>query len=48
VVINGRPAGTLALTGRTENKQMNITLTTGDFGSKPPVEPAQINLGRGK
>ncbi|HEV2828477.1 MAG TPA: translocation/assembly module TamB domain-containing protein [Pyrinomonadaceae bacterium] len=45
VVINGRPAGTLALTGRTENKQLNITLTTGIFGSNPQVVAAQINLG---
>src|SRR5688572_29587009 len=37
VVINGRPAGTVALVGRTENKQLNITLTTGVFGSTPQV-----------
>ena len=29
VIINGREAGTLALKGRTENKQLNVTLTTG-------------------
>jgi translocation and assembly module TamB len=45
VVINGRPAGTLALVGRTENKQLNITLTTGVFGSTPQVISAQVNLG---
>jgi translocation and assembly module TamB len=45
VVINGRPAGTVALVGRTENKQLNITLTTGVFGSTPQVIAAQVNLG---
>lgn len=44
VVINGRAAGTLALAGRTENKQLSITLTTGLFGP-PQVVAAQINLG---
>ena len=44
VTINGRPAGTLALVGRTENKQLSITLTTGVLGS-PQVVAAQINLG---
>ncbi|MEK6281305.1 MAG: translocation/assembly module TamB domain-containing protein [Acidobacteriota bacterium] len=44
VVINGRPAGTLALVGRTENKQLNITLTTGLLGPTPQVIAAQINL----
>jgi translocation and assembly module TamB len=44
VVVNGREAGTLALVGRTENKQLNITLTTALLGS-PQVIAAQINLG---
>ncbi len=44
VVINGRPAGTLALVGRTENKQLNITLTTGLLGPAQTVT-ARINLG---
>ena len=48
VVINGRQAGTLALVGRTENKQLNITLTTGIFGSTPQVVVAQVNLGSEK
>lgn len=43
VTINGRPAGTLALVGRTENKQLNITLTSGILGP-PQVVVAQINL----
>jgi translocation and assembly module TamB len=48
VVINGRPAGSLALVGRTENKQLNITLTTGVFGSTPQVVAAKIDLGSEK
>jgi translocation and assembly module TamB len=47
VVINGRPAGTLALVGRTENKQLNVTLTTGLFGP-PQTITAQVNLGSEK
>ncbi len=43
VTVNGRPAGTVALIGRTENKQLNITLTTGVLGP-PQVIAAQINL----
>jgi translocation and assembly module TamB len=45
VVINGRAAGTLALVGKTENKQLNVTLTTGIFGATPQVIAAQVNLG---
>ena len=48
VVINGRPAGTLALAGRTENKQLSITLTTGIFGATPQVIAANIDLGSEK
>jgi translocation and assembly module TamB len=47
VVINGRPAGTLALVGRTENKQLNITLTTGVLGPSQVIA-AQVNLGSDK
>jgi len=43
VTINGRTAGTLALVGRTENKQLNITLTSGILG-QPQIVAAQINL----
>ncbi len=43
VVINGRPAGTVALVGRTENRQLNIKLTSGLLGP-PQVIAAQINL----
>ena len=44
VTINGRPAGSVALVGRTENKQLSITLTSGILGS-PQVIAAQVNLG---
>src|SRR5215218_5873612 len=43
VTINGRPAGTVALVGRTENRQLNINFTTGILGA-PQVVAAQINL----
>jgi translocation and assembly module TamB len=45
VTINGRPAGTVALTGRTVNQQLDVTLTTGLLGS-PQVITAQVNLAR--
>ncbi|MDQ6652071.1 MAG: translocation/assembly module TamB domain-containing protein [Acidobacteriota bacterium] len=47
VTINGRPAGTLALVGRTENKQLTITLTTGLLGPSQVIA-AQVNLGSEK
>jgi translocation and assembly module TamB len=43
VTINDRAAGTVSLVGRTENQQLNITLTSGIFGS-PQVVTAQVNL----
>ena len=43
VTINGRPAGNLALKGRTTNKQLSITLTSGVFGDSQVVE-AKIDL----
>ncbi|HEX5835881.1 MAG TPA: translocation/assembly module TamB domain-containing protein [Pyrinomonadaceae bacterium] len=43
VVINGRPAGTVALTGRTQNQQLNINLTS-DMLGQPQLIAAQINL----
>lgn len=43
VTINGRSAGTLALTGRTEEQKLNINLTSGILGA-PQVVSAQINL----
>ena len=43
VVVNGRSAGTLKLTGRTQNQQLSINLTSGLLG-QPQVIAAQINL----
>lgn len=43
VTINGRPAGTVALSGKTENQQLNITFTSGVLGP-PQVVAAKINL----
>ena len=43
VTINGRAAGQVALRGRTENQQLNITFTTGVLGTDQVVA-AQINL----
>ena len=43
VVINGRSAGTLALSGVTQNQRLSINLTTGILGSDQVVA-AQINL----
>jgi translocation and assembly module TamB len=44
VLVNGRPAGTLSLVGRTENKQLNITFTTGLLG-QPQIVAAHVDLG---
>jgi translocation and assembly module TamB len=44
VKINGRSAGPLTLTGRTENKLLNITFTTGLLGGQPQVVTAQVDL----
>jgi len=43
VTINGRPAGTVALTGRTQNKQLDIKLTTGLMGV-PQEVVARVDL----
>jgi translocation and assembly module TamB len=43
VVVNGHPAGPLALEGRTQNQQLSITLRTGLLGQEQVVA-AQINL----
>ncbi len=44
VTINGKAAGELTLVGRTENKQLNVTFTTGILG-QPQVVRANVNLG---
>jgi translocation and assembly module TamB len=43
VTVNGKAAGTVALVGRTENKQLNVTVTTGVLGP-PQVITANVNL----
>ncbi|MBA2502376.1 MAG: translocation/assembly module TamB domain-containing protein [Pyrinomonadaceae bacterium] len=43
VTINGRPAGALALTGRTENGLFDLQLTTGLLG-QPQVIAARVDL----
>jgi translocation and assembly module TamB len=45
VTINGRPAGTLALVGRTENRLLNVTLTSGLLGENQVIA-AQVNLAK--
>ncbi len=44
VTINGRDAGKVALTGRTANQRLDITLTSGVLG-QDQVLAAQLNLG---
>ena len=44
VIVNGRPAGTITLVGRTQNQQLSITVTTGLLG-QPQVIAANVNLG---
>ena len=43
VALNGRSLGTLSLVGRTENKQLDVTLTTGAFG-QPQIVKARVDL----
>jgi translocation and assembly module TamB len=43
ITINGKAAGTVALVGRTENRQLNVTVTTGVLG-QPQVITANVNL----
>jgi translocation and assembly module TamB len=44
VKINGRPAGALTLVGRTQNKQLNITFTTGILGAQQQTVTARVDL----
>jgi translocation and assembly module TamB len=44
VKINGRSTGSLTLTGRTENKRLDVTFTTGILGGQPQVVTAQVDL----
>lgn len=43
VIINGRPAGTLALVGRTVNRELTVTLTSGLLGDSQVVT-AKVDL----
>ena len=45
VTINGRPAGTLTLVGRTENQKLDVRFTTGILG-QPQVVAAQVDLSK--
>jgi translocation and assembly module TamB len=44
VKINNRPAGALTLVGRTENKHLDITFTTGLLGTQPQTVTARVDL----
>ncbi len=50
VTIAGRPAGTLALVGRTENKQLTVTFTTNENGLLGPAQvlTARVDLSNEK
>jgi translocation and assembly module TamB len=49
VKVNGQSAGSLKLSGRTANRQLNVTLTsTGLLGSSPQVVNARVDLSNEK
>ena len=49
IIMNGKPAGSVAIVGRTENKQLNVTLTsTALFGDQPQVITARVDLSQEK
>jgi len=50
VTVQGRPAGTLSLVGRTENKQLNVTFTVGENGLLGPAQvvTARVDLANDK
>ena len=49
VTVNGKPAGTVAVVGRTENRQLSVTLTsTGLLGQQPQLIVAHVDLGKEK
>jgi translocation and assembly module TamB len=45
VTVNGKDVGTLALVGKTENKQLTVTFTTGVFGQSQVVN-AKVDLSK--
>src|SRR5207249_871053 len=49
VTVNGKSAGTVAIVGRTESKQLSVTLTsTGLLGQQPQLIVARIDLAKEK
>jgi translocation and assembly module TamB len=44
VKVNNRPAGALTLVGRTQNKQLNVTFTTGLLGAQQQTVTARVDL----
>jgi translocation and assembly module TamB len=47
VTLNGKPAGAVAIVGRTENKQLNVTLTSsGLLGDQPQTVIARVDLSK--
>ncbi|HEX3146171.1 MAG TPA: translocation/assembly module TamB domain-containing protein [Pyrinomonadaceae bacterium] len=49
VTIKGKPAGAIAIAGRTENKQLNVSLTSSAlFGDQPQMITARVDLSQPK
>jgi translocation and assembly module TamB len=49
VTINGKSAGVVAIVGRTENKQLNVTLTSSSLlGQQPQTITARVDLSKEK
>jgi translocation and assembly module TamB len=49
IIVNGKPAGRIAIAGRTENKQLSATLTSSAlFGDQPQVINARVDLSQEK
>jgi translocation and assembly module TamB len=49
VTVNGKPGGRVAIVGRTENKQLSVTLTsTGLLGEQPQLIVARVDLSKEK
>ena len=47
VTLNGKPAGAVSIVGRTENKQLNVTLTSKSFlGDQPQTIVARVDLSK--
>jgi translocation and assembly module TamB len=47
VTLNGKPAGAVSIVGRTENKQLNVTLTSTSFlGDQPQTVVARVDFSK--